>query len=121
MQLVEGHPDGPIGFYFAGTETRPGRFLLNTDKYQNHVSHSMMALALHEGEPGHHLQFMHTAENKAMPRFRQYMEDMNYYMAPARFSMFTSYMEGWGLYAEFLGEEMGLYEVCVFLLMICSS
>ncbi|MEQ9307548.1 MAG: DUF885 domain-containing protein, partial [Marinoscillum sp.] len=59
--------------------------------------YTLPALTLHEAVPGHHLQIMMSAELKDVPSFRS-----NYYI--------SAYGEGWGLYAEYLGEEMGMYE-----------
>lgn len=70
----------------------------------------MMTLSLHEAEPGHHLQAMYLIEAQGIPRFRQLLEDMYYSVAPSKFPIHTAHVEGWALYSEFLGYELGLYE-----------
>ncbi len=89
---------GPGGQYQAATPDgkRPGIFYANTYDLSSRPSFAMDALYLHEAEPGHHFQISIQRELGELPRFR-------------RFSGFTAYSEGWGLYAESLGKELGLY------------
>ncbi|EDO34546.1 predicted protein [Nematostella vectensis] len=69
----------------------------------------MPSLALHEAVPGHHLQAAVALESEKQPSFRRNLEDRLYYLAPGRFAINTGYVEGWGLYCEYLGEELKLY------------
>merc|ERR1719336_2940942 len=68
-----------------------------------------MAFALHEGVPGHHFQGAIALENEAIPNFLRYIEDRRYEFMPARRPIYMAYLEGWALYCERLGEDMGLY------------
>jgi len=76
--------------------TRPGIFHLNTYDPPSRARYGMESLLIHEGSPGHHFQISIARELTGVPRLR-------------RFGGFTAYSEGWGLYAETLGRELGLY------------
>ncbi|HEY4644714.1 MAG TPA: DUF885 domain-containing protein [Steroidobacteraceae bacterium] len=76
--------------------TRPGVFYVNTFDLKSRPRYSMRAVYLHEAVPGHHFQFSIQQELENLPRFR-------------RFGGYTAYSEGWGLYSESLGKELGLY------------
>eukprot|EP00930_Biecheleria_cincta_P084084 TRINITY_DN73578_c0_g1_i1.p1 TRINITY_DN73578_c0_g1~~TRINITY_DN73578_c0_g1_i1.p1 ORF type:complete len:608 (+),score=99.11 TRINITY_DN73578_c0_g1_i1:39-1862(+) len=103
---------GPAAYYFAGTPDgkRPGRFYVNTSRLSERAKYEMTALALHEGVPGHHLQGAIALENEDIPNFLRYIEDRRYEYCPARRPLYTAYLEGWALYCEALGEEMGMYD-----------
>ncbi len=76
---------------------RPGYFYANTYALDTRPRWEMEALTLHEAVPGHHLQLSIQAELEDVPWFRQQ-------------GSYTGYVEGWGLYSESLGEEMGFYK-----------
>jgi uncharacterized protein (DUF885 family) len=86
------------GSYQAGTPdgSRPGIFYANAYDIKARGKWAMESLFLHEAIPGHHFQIMIQRENEDLPDFR-------------RFGGFTAYSEGWGLYAESLGKEIGVY------------
>jgi uncharacterized protein (DUF885 family) len=80
----------------SGDGTRPGYFDANVNNLKRRSMATMEALLLHEAVPGHHLQIARQQEVE-IPEFR-------------RFGGFTAFSEGWGLYAESLGDEMGFYK-----------
>ncbi len=84
--------------YNAGTAdgSRPGIFYVPIPDVAKFRTPRMEDLFLHEAIPGHHFQISLTLENTALPRFRRY--DAN-----------NAYVEGWALYTESLGKELGLY------------
>jgi uncharacterized protein (DUF885 family) len=86
------------GSYNPGTPdgSRPGIFYFNAYDLPSRTTPSMETLYLHEGAPGHHFQISLAQENEALPSFQ-------------RFGGNTAYAEGWGLYAETLGRELGVY------------
>jgi len=86
------------GSYQSGTPdgSRPGIFYANAYNIKARGKWAMESLFLHEAIPGHHFQIMIQRENEDLPGFR-------------RFGGFTAYSEGWGLYAESLGKELGVY------------
>lgn len=104
--------DYPAGFYLAGTEdgSRPAAYSLNAVKYDSQPKYEMISLSLHEACPGHHLQGSYLLEKSGVPEFRKVMEDRNYFQSPSRFPFYTAFVEGWALYCETLGTELGLYD-----------
>ena len=88
-------PDDLAPFYTGG-RGGPGACLFNTYNLPVRKLYSMPALVLHECEPGHATQMPLAAELKGLPDFRRY-------------SYISAYGEGWGLYSEYLGVEMGMY------------
>ncbi|PBQ25411.1 DUF885 domain-containing protein [Shewanella algae] len=77
--------------------SRPGVFYINTYNLKAQPKWGMTTLSLHEAAPGHHFQIAIKQELQGVPEFQ-------------RFSGYTAFEEGWALYAEYLGIEMGLFE-----------
>jgi uncharacterized protein (DUF885 family) len=86
------------GYYSAAAAdgSRPGILWINVYAPGVQDRFNLMTISLHEGLPGHHLQASIAQERRDLPAFR-------------RFDSTTAYVEGWGLYAESLGQEMGFY------------
>jgi uncharacterized protein (DUF885 family) len=91
-------PTAPTAGYTPGSAAlgQPGIYVLNTYRLDQRPLYEMPALTLHEATPGHHLQVALMQEQPEAPYFR-------------KTSWFTSYVEGWGLYAETLGHDMNMY------------
>lgn len=101
VKAVEPFREKSAGMAFyqspAPDGSRPGTYYVNLYKMQTLPKWEAEALAYHEGIPGHHMQISIAQELKGVPKFRRY-------------SHFTAYVEGWGLYAESLAKEMGFYK-----------
>lgn len=86
----------PTAYYYAGSLRGgvPGYFMANTFRLDQRPTYSMIALTLHEAVPGHHLQIALAEELEHLHEYHRWVS-------------FTAYIEGWALYAERLGLEMG--------------
>lgn len=93
--IAEGYTTGR---YWAGSmqQGQAGGYMVNTSHLDQRPLYELPALTVHEAVPGHHLQIALSQELSGLPYFR-------------RNSGPTAFIEGWGLYSEFLGEEMGIY------------
>lgn len=95
-------PSMPPAYYGVGTPdgTRPGRYYLNTHQPSTRTRFDAEAIAHHEAIPGHHFDRTLASELTDIPRFRNYSTDL-------------AHAEGWGLYAERLADDIGLYSTSV--------
>ena len=91
--------DQAAAYYAQGTPdgSRPGTVFVNTYKFETRPLYATETIAYHEGLPGHHLQISIAQELTGLPQFRKY-------------TYYTAYTEGWGLYSERLGKDIGLYQ-----------
>jgi uncharacterized protein (DUF885 family) len=91
-------PSQTTAYYDPGALVvgRPGTMFANTYKLDARPKWEMEALTLHESVPGHHLQISIAQELQGLPEFRKN-------------SSYTAFVEGWGVYSESLGDEMGFY------------
>lgn len=86
-QYMKGTPDGK----------RPGHVMVNTGDFAKRTTTDIETTAYHEGVPGHHMQLSIAQELPALPPFRQH-------------AFYVAYGEGWALYSERLGEEVGFFQ-----------
>ncbi|HUF32287.1 MAG TPA: DUF885 domain-containing protein [Acidimicrobiales bacterium] len=96
---AEQAPSAPMAFYLPGSldDGRPGQFFANTHDLASRPSWNMESTCLHEAVPGHHFQLTLAQELDGVPTFRKHV-------------FVTAYLEGWGLYCESLGPELGMYD-----------
>jgi uncharacterized protein (DUF885 family) len=92
-------PNTPAGYYMVGAldGSRAGYYYVNLSRFETRPKYEVEVLTAHEAEPGHHLQIALAKELRDLPTFR-------------RDGRYWAFSEGWGLYAESLGADLGLYK-----------
>jgi prolyl oligopeptidase len=93
----ESAPFTTTAYYNGPAKGRPGYFYANLYKPESRPKYEIPVLTVHEAVPGHHFQISLAQELENVPTFRKYLS-------------FTSFIEGWGLYSEELGDFMGIYD-----------
>ncbi|MCA9795891.1 MAG: DUF885 domain-containing protein, partial [Candidatus Eremiobacteraeota bacterium] len=94
-------PDTTTAYYMPPTGPKAGIYYVNLYKPEARPKYEIEVLTLHESVPGHHHQISLALELEGLPSFRRYSDG---------FGSYTVFVEGWALYAESLGYEMGFYE-----------
>jgi uncharacterized protein (DUF885 family) len=91
--------NSPMAYYNQGTAdgSRPGRVDVNLYNFAERSLATVESVTYHEGIPGHHLQISIAQEQTGLPEFRKYQE-------------YTAFVEGWALYSERLGKDIGFYQ-----------
>ncbi|XP_070174037.1 uncharacterized protein [Littorina saxatilis] len=103
VTVVPVENDGPWGSYGQNV------FYVNLKEPTKRSTFTMLPLALHETNPGHHFQESYTRRFN-IPRYRVDSMNGRLFSVPFHFPVYSAYAEGWALYAEYLGEEMALFE-----------